>query len=296
MKNIALPRLCGGTFFVLLLQALKPRTKARATYVGGSDGLNETDVLINLIRVAQSNYPEPPSSTFPQNTSAYKSCTKSGGTYLPFEDSAFIMAFDNCVKSDYPTSLAAMSGFVDSFIDVSAMGKHINLVKALLELIDADETISDSDVFYIGHGIPPVAKRDIRGITDICLPSFLLGVWHFIVTYRSDNKVGKSTYDQWNKPSSEKGSKRIFCSDIGCSITRTLNVTVSLTQRIDADTPEVLDEPYSDCESEPQEDDAKADSRDAPHAINNNGIIIQQFGTDNKQIIGNIETLIINND
>lgn len=293
MPNLTFPRLCGGTFFLLLLQAIKPRTKARSTYSGGGDGMNETDVLIQLIRVAEPNYPEPPSSTFPQNTSAYKACTKSGGTYLPFEDRAFIEAFDNIVKNEYPTPLAAMSGFVDSFIDVSTTGKHINLVKALLELIDADETILDSDVYYIAQDMPPIAKRDIRSITDICLPAFLLGIWHFIVTYRGDNGVGKATYEQWTKSPAEKGSKRVFCSDIGCGITRELNV--SILSRADK-AAEAPDEPNIDYGSEPRIDGAESAGQEASQTINSNGIIIQHFGTNNKQIIGNIETLIINND
>ena len=49
------PRLCGGTFFTLLLQALKQRKKARQHIAGEHDNLSEVDVLLGLIRVA---YPE----------------------------------------------------------------------------------------------------------------------------------------------------------------------------------------------------------------------------------------------
>ena len=46
------PRLCGGTFFTLLLQAIKQRTKARQRIAGERDGLSETDLLIGLILFA----------------------------------------------------------------------------------------------------------------------------------------------------------------------------------------------------------------------------------------------------
>ena len=38
------PRLCGGTFFVLVLQALKQRVKSRQHYKGERDGLSDPEV------------------------------------------------------------------------------------------------------------------------------------------------------------------------------------------------------------------------------------------------------------
>ena len=38
MKESTCPRLCGGTFFTLVLQGLKQRTKAREHYRGERDG------------------------------------------------------------------------------------------------------------------------------------------------------------------------------------------------------------------------------------------------------------------
>ena len=45
------PRLCGGTFFTLVLQALRQRMNAREHYDGDSDGLSDPEVLVGLIRV-----------------------------------------------------------------------------------------------------------------------------------------------------------------------------------------------------------------------------------------------------
>lgn len=43
------PRLCGGTFFTLVLQALRQRMKAREHYAGDSDGLSDSEVMVGLI-------------------------------------------------------------------------------------------------------------------------------------------------------------------------------------------------------------------------------------------------------
>lgn len=49
------PRLCGGTFFVLVLQALKQRVKARQHYKGERDGLSDPEVLIGLSYINRSD-------------------------------------------------------------------------------------------------------------------------------------------------------------------------------------------------------------------------------------------------
>ena len=49
MTNIEYPRLCGGTFMTLVIQALLQRKKAREHYKGESDKLNDPDVLVGLI-------------------------------------------------------------------------------------------------------------------------------------------------------------------------------------------------------------------------------------------------------
>ena len=49
------PRLCGGTYFTLLLQALKQRTNARGRVASERDGLSNPEVLSGLIRVAKAS-------------------------------------------------------------------------------------------------------------------------------------------------------------------------------------------------------------------------------------------------
>ena len=45
------PRLSGGTFFTLMLQALRQRMKTREHYKDECDGLRDPEVLIGLLTV-----------------------------------------------------------------------------------------------------------------------------------------------------------------------------------------------------------------------------------------------------
>lgn len=53
------PRLCGGTFCTLILQALRQRIGAREHYKGDSDGLTDSEFLVGLIKVINPAYKNP---------------------------------------------------------------------------------------------------------------------------------------------------------------------------------------------------------------------------------------------
>ena len=52
-------RLCGGTFFTLLLEARKQLLGANEHYAGKKDGLTEYETLIGLARVIRSDLATP---------------------------------------------------------------------------------------------------------------------------------------------------------------------------------------------------------------------------------------------
>lgn len=86
--------------------------------------------------------------------------------------------------------------FVKNFIDTGAsVGKHEHLVKALVDLIQKDQSISGETEFYIGENGEKIKKVALGDLKKVCLPSFLLGVWHYVVLNRGDNSVGRITYD-----------------------------------------------------------------------------------------------------
>ena len=198
MTNIEYPRLCGGTFMTLVIQALLQRKKAREHYKGESDKLNDPDVLVGLITVINPDYEDPGKAVLKTKANDYKSCKLSKGQYLPFGDKLAIEVFDQRVQTDYLAARNDMCIFVDSFIETGTkLQKDVRLVKALIDLIEQDESIDDSVEFMVDENGDAVRKDQLRNLKRVCLPSFLLGIWHFIVINRKNNKVGQLTYDTW---------------------------------------------------------------------------------------------------
>lgn len=198
MTNIEYTRLCGGTFMTLVIQALLQRKKAREHYKGESDKLNDPDVLVGLITVINPDYEDPGKSVLKTKANDYKSCKLSKGQYLPFGDKLAIEVFDQRVRDNYLAARNDMCIFVDSFIETGTkLQKDVRLVKALIDLIEQDESIDDSEEFLVGENGDAVRKDQLRTLKRVCLPSFLLGIWHFIVINRKNNKVGQLTYDTW---------------------------------------------------------------------------------------------------
>ena len=303
------PRLCGGTFFTLLLQARKPRIKVRRHRPGERgerDGLSDTDVFVGLIMIFYPDYTGPTSAimkTFKSRVSYFKSCKISNSIYLPLEDTA---VYERHIRDHYATLLQAMNNFTNTFLDVGkSREKDIWLIKALLELIDADQSIDDEQIFYVGDGSSALTKATLRNVTEISLQTFLLGVWYFILINRRDNTIGKATFENWCP--AKGGAERVYIGKMGDGITRDLKIIPFATIC------------SSEEESMPKEEETFINAADAvnvadavePHdenetdtvptepqnqMKNNYNFSFQQFGSNNNQIVGNIETLVINND
>ena len=280
-------RLCGGIFFTLFLQARKPRMGVREHYAGGKDGLSEPEVLISLSKVVVPDLPEPNQSmkpTFKGNTSDYKSCKNSGGAYLPFKDNTALDAFDKRIKEDYESSLIEMEKVVSEFIDArGSTGKDEWLAKALIEVITCDDSIEDEQLFFICEDGKALTKKQLLTASVICLQSFLLGVWHFVVVNRKDNKVGKDTYDTWCPPNN--GAERNFKAVLGESISNKIELTYSNNVVYESEV-EILKETSSD-------DGASKESSTNKNQTVNNPIVFNQYGNNNMQI-ANVGVLNIN--
>lgn len=223
MANDDYPRLCGGTFFVLVLQALKQRVKARQHFHGEHDGLSEPDVLVGLIKVVNPDYREPEEGTLRVKTNDFKSCKISEGMYLPFGDAVQVNAFDVRVREAYQAALNDMAMFTEQFLERSVnVQKDVKLVKALIDLIQQDTSIDDDDEFYIEEHGRAIKKAAFSDLNDVCFPAFLLGVWHYVVVYRKDNTVGRGTYDAWCPANG--GAQRKYTGDMGKRVTGDIRV------------------------------------------------------------------------
>ena len=296
MTNEAKQRLCGGTFFTLLLQARKPRKGVREHYLGEADGLSDPQALIALIKVAVPDYPTPDASmmsTFKANTSRYKSCQNNGGTYMPFSDKVIMQSFDSRIKSEYASALAVMSNFTQNFIDIGTSTKKDGwLVKALLDLLDKDDSIDTGQTIYAREDGTETTKAAILSASNICLQPFLLGIWHFILLCRTDNTVGQETYNYWCPAS---GSDRTYTSTLGEAITRPIRISYCAPEEQTAEA-EGVDGSISDDDGPEVQKEAGADSGTTQEVINNNSTFFNLNVTGkNNSFINKVDTIIIKN-
>lgn len=217
------PRLCGGTFFTLVLQALRQRMNAREHYDGDCDGLSDPEVLAGLLKVINPDYQNPGKEKLKGMANNYKACKTSTSVYLPFDDEQVISTFDDTVRTSYRCALNGMISFVNTFIDLSkVVRKDVRLVRALVDLIQQDRSVGADEVLYIGPNGEKKKKAALGDLEDVCLPSFLLGVWHYVVTNRKDNSIGKDTYDIWC-PSNGRGPRK-YMAHMGDSVLREIHV------------------------------------------------------------------------
>ena len=232
MTNTKNYRLCGGTYFTLLLRARKQRMGVREHYQGMSDGMADPVLLMALAEIAMPDYRTPEASmlaTVKSTTSRYKSCQANGGTYFPFSDGAVIASFDERIKTDYGRCLAAMNSYVADYIDVCGDTKKDEyLVKALVEVIASDVTIDRNQPFYVCEDGSTLTKAQICAASELCLQSFLLGIWHYIIVYVQDNKVGADTYDAWCPANGR--SPRIYSAALGENSHRVIQLLYSEVQ------------------------------------------------------------------
>ena len=250
-------RLCGGTFFTLLLEARKQLLGANEHYAGKKDGLTEYETLIGLARVIRSDLATPMPTeieTIQGNASEYKKCKNAGGGYFPFGDKTALRVFDERVKNEYVDTLRKMCRFVDDFIDAGGdIKKDELLVKALVELISLDNCIDDSQSFYIKEDGTTAQKKELINMKEIPLQSFLLGVFHYSVC-SVDNVVGAETFDFWCP--SAGGAKRTYKGDIGADWP--VDIKLRYIQLEDCDTAE------NDVNGSPEDVIVEADCED-PH-------------------------------
>ena len=262
-KNI--PLLCGGTFFTLLLQAAKQELNERKGW-GKSGEFTEGDVLASLIRVAVPTYEKPAESdNFKSVVSAYKACNISKSKLLPICEQANMTTFNNRIKNEYRLPLKAMTTLTEKYIDID--GKAEWLLKALLELLSKDESICGTDALFVCEEGSSITKSELCTLTTVCLPAFLLGIWHYIIINRTDNLIGKATYDDWCKPGKSKNTRQPFQSNIGDSIKQSITLTSPRLSDAEKDPAQNVE----DDEDEPSidfEEPYAAEPDPAPNTIN----------------------------
>ena len=279
-ENRAYPVLCGGTYFTLILEARGQRTGQRGRYQGEQDGLSQSDTLVGLGKVVYNEYIPPRNQqTFRTNVNAYRTCTDDGSN-LSFLFPDRVSAFNDRIRSAYLTALKAMCDFVNTFLEVgTSINKEIWLVKAILDLIENDESIPGEQEFLIGIDGQGITKSALRQMSDLSLQPLLLGVWHYVVVNRPDNRSGKDTFDRWCP--SRGRAERKYEGNMGSGIERMLNVEVMTAPTSD----EIVKEKA--VAAEPEVAEAAPPALDADPKK----ITVNNYGTVQNQKFISIETM-----
>lgn len=181
-------RLCGGTFFTLLVEIKKNRKITNPKCL---------QALVDIFHVTTDSFEN---STYTSHTSSYKTCETDHTEWLVFDDTDAIEKFSNkiCNPEEYLNVLKDMEDVISDCLSENAE-KQAWLAHAVFELIESDDTIPDRAAFYIKKDGKSVVKSELLSkIEEIYFPSFLLGVWHYIIENVRDNTVGKDTLKKWN--------------------------------------------------------------------------------------------------
>lgn len=222
-------KLCGGTFFTLLLHAKKDNLqKATDAFMGNSNRLSDVDLLWALISIVRNDDVNILSNKerrrkIQKDCSHYKLCERNSIGPVSLTDNHVRKYFDQEIKTNYQMSLTKMVQFVTTYIDGN---KEKDLVKALIETLKLDSTINSNQLFFCQYDGRPMTKAEICEANELCIEAFLLGILHYIVECVPDNMIGKETIEKWcPRADKEKGSKRIYSAAIGENSSLDIDVT-----------------------------------------------------------------------
>lgn len=236
-------KLCGGTFFILISNARKQMPSKGEMYTGKKSGITEPETLMSLARIVTPDIEEPTSlenKSMRDGTSDFKACRGWGWRQFLLGDMAAKKSFDERMKNDYQGCLAQMTEFTNKYLDLRTdTHKDVFLVKALLELLDADGTIDGDTKFYAEKSGETITKDELLGQSTICLESFLLGLWHYCIVEVKKNSIGQETYKEWCPPT-EGNNERPYEAAIGENSNRELKLTYCYPS--DFDIPKEADE------------------------------------------------------
>ena len=214
------PHLCGGTFFDLLLETRKTRSKARDKFNGGTDGLSATAVFDGLVEIVTGENVSSRGGTSSKCVSNYKNCTSSKGVYIPFTNPVTQSAFDAKYTAKSAELYTRMSEFINKFLN---RDKCEWLVRALIETMQKELVDTEIAINYTES----MKVSELHTADSIVFLPFLLSVLHYVVEKCPDCESGRKTFEEWYTQSSKKGEWK-FKSNIGSGLAH-MNVIMDMS-------------------------------------------------------------------
>lgn len=195
------PILCGGTFFALLLDAKVEAMSQREHWKGHKDERIIPNLMSRLLWVmngAEVKLSGKALETFGSNVNKYRLCKINGGAHVPLKRTdAEVKAFDRMVRDDYKTVLYRMDQFLQDVLDFrEEVGKPKGFVKALMDTVSQDRNCDNKEFFILEDG-DSIPGCEIAALRSVCLPAFVLGMWHAALMIPEHNKDGESVINVW---------------------------------------------------------------------------------------------------
>lgn len=183
-KNL---RLCGGTFFFLLLKAgegVEASQDLRFKYfLGVIDPLSVNGIMDGEVDKLHTY------------ASKFRNCQElpKKSKLMRLGDQIVCNSFRDSIKEFGNTGLDRVKEFTEKFIPEI---RRPWLVRALLELIHYDDSIPGNAVFNIKPGFLPAYKEEfVKEDAEIFFYDFLLGIWFYVYENCADNTIGKNTIE-----------------------------------------------------------------------------------------------------
>lgn len=195
------PRLCGGTFFALLLEAKVEAMSQREHRKGHKDERIIPNLMSRLLWVMTGDEIELKGKaleTFGSNVNKYRLCKINGGAHVPLKKTdAEVKAFDRMVRENYSVVLQRMDVFLQDVLDFrEELKKPEDFVKALMDTVSQDRSCDDKEFFVLEDG-DSIPGCEVVALQEVCLPAFVLGMWHAALMIPDNNRVGEETMNEW---------------------------------------------------------------------------------------------------
>lgn len=214
MNDNFVPYLCGGIFFSFLIELHNNTAREFNTTFGSKKTINQPKIMENLLRATDpeyGGYDNP--ATFKKKVSEYRTCKNSGDKIIPLEGEYIRNKFDNSVRTQYREVMDRMREFTNkSFPSCNNRSAMCLLIRNTLTLICNDTSIENDTPFFINEDGTSISKKEIFEKEDFNFQSFLVGIWHYIITKPTINEKGKQTFEKLFP----KHNKKVRSLDTSC--------------------------------------------------------------------------------
>ena len=277
-----MPYLCGGTFYILLLQSLKKDRRIRVNDLDGCGAkdraINDVTCLKGLVRVFYDFNENFSDSTFTAHKDDFKFCRKNSTDWLRFENSHLVGDFNDKVMNNFPAAMADMDIYIDTYLDDGNLGE--NLVRALLETLYLDKSIKGDQLFYMQPNGVGTTKDSILQMPKIDARPFLLAVWHFIIVKRGSlNTEGQPTVAEWLKNTGKQAPYK-YVGTMGENFAKNIEISFEKKEYVSEESEnqsvaEADDDRNEDAETV-YEEEKEDQGQQASNQILNAGVVVNQ--------------------